>query len=59
MADINGDNCIDYEEFMKHFSDMLRRIRFMDVVLDALKKANEPQEEGIPDEMVEDSKQDD
>jgi Ca2+-binding EF-hand superfamily protein len=32
MADINGDNSIDYEEFMKHFVDMLKRIRFMTVI---------------------------
>jgi len=32
MADINGDDCIDYEEFMKHFVDTLRRIKFMQLV---------------------------
>lgn len=27
-ADVNGDERIDYEEFMKHFSDCLRMVRF-------------------------------
>ena len=27
-ADINGDGRIDYEEFMKHFTQNLRMIRF-------------------------------
>jgi len=26
MADVDGDNQIDYEEFMKHFTEMLKRI---------------------------------
>lgn len=36
MADINGDNAIDYEEFMKHFRDMLKRVRFMKVITSAV-----------------------
>jgi len=27
-ADVNGDERIDYEEFMKHFSDCLKMVRF-------------------------------
>ncbi len=27
-SDINGDGRIDYEEFMKHFSEALRQVRF-------------------------------
>lgn len=27
-ADINGDERIDYEEFMKHFQDCLKIVRF-------------------------------
>ena len=27
-ADVNGDERIDYEEFMKHFQDCLKMIRF-------------------------------
>jgi Ca2+-binding EF-hand superfamily protein len=54
MADVNGDNCIDYEEFMKHFSDMLRRIRFMRQVEEALERALRPkEEEGIVDPEAE------
>ena len=28
MADTNGDGCIDFEEFMKHFSDILDMIQY-------------------------------
>lgn len=28
MADVDGNNQIDYEEFMKHFAEMLKRIWF-------------------------------
>ena len=41
MADINGDGAIDYEEFMKHFNDMLKRVRFMRIAQEALKGALE------------------
>ena len=27
-ADLNGDGSIDYEEFMKHFNDLIKLIRF-------------------------------
>ena len=27
-ADVNGDERIDYEEFMKHFQDCLKMVRF-------------------------------
>ena len=27
-ADLNGDGQIDYEEFMKHFNDLIKIIRF-------------------------------
>jgi hypothetical protein len=27
-ADLNGDGLIDYEEFMKHFRDILAMVRF-------------------------------
>jgi len=49
MADINGDNRIDYEEFMKHFTDMLKWIRFHRVIEKTLKDIeNYVEEEGIP-----------
>lgn len=51
MADTNGDNQIDYEEFMKHFTEMLNRIRFMRVILDSLKTPEKPSE-GIPIEAL-------
>lgn len=28
QADLNGDGVIDFEEFMKHFSDLLNMIEF-------------------------------
>lgn len=28
IADTNGDGQIDYEEFMKHFTDFLQMVRF-------------------------------
>ena len=28
VADTNGDNVIDFEEFMKHFSDILNMIEY-------------------------------
>ena len=28
IADTNGDGKIDYEEFMKHFKDILHHVRF-------------------------------
>ena len=54
MADVDGDNQIDYEEFMKHFTDMLKRIRFHWVIEKALKDmSNTTVEEGIPIEQLE------
>ena len=34
-ADINGDGRIDYEEFMKHFSDCLRMVRLQSTLQEA------------------------
>jgi len=51
MADTNGDNQIDYEEFMKHFTEMLNRIRFMRVILDSIQSPEKPAE-GIPIEAL-------
>jgi len=34
-ADINGDGRIDYEEFMKHFTDMLRMVRIQNSLQEA------------------------
>ena len=35
-ADANGDGCIDYEEFMKHFNDVLHMVRFQHAVQAAM-----------------------
>lgn len=34
-ADINGDGRIDYEEFMKHFSSILKNARFQSTLQEA------------------------
>ena len=53
MADIDGNNQIDYEEFMKHFPDMLKWIRFHRVIEKALSEMdNIKEEEGIPIEQI-------
>lgn len=56
MADINGDNSIDYEEFMKHFVDMLKRIRFMTVIQQALSSPDVEKKE-VPIEQLEKEEQ--
>ncbi|TNV71958.1 hypothetical protein FGO68_gene12608 [Halteria grandinella] len=34
-ADVNGDERIDYEEFMKHFQDCLKMVRFQNQLQNA------------------------
>ena len=37
-ADINGDGVIDFEEFMKHFSDVLNMMQFQKEIKDTFEE---------------------
>ena len=47
-ADINADGRIDYEEFMKHFQDCLKIVRFHNNLQNAYNEYKEIQNQGSP-----------
>jgi len=46
-ADINGDGRIDYEEFMKHFSSILKNARFQSSLQEAYNEFKNQQAGGV------------
>lgn len=53
MADINGDGSIDYEEFMKHFQDMLKMVRFNALIKESLDSVSKPELKPKTSEKIE------